>query len=189
MKDPTAILSSASGFVGAQVELPQMLAARERRALLQRDLLDKYKKPLISFTLNIPGPVKVLLLVPEAFLRGISMIEDEMEKQGFSPLHHELIKDSTGLEAFWAVDGDLKAIKAAMVSIEDSGRLGRLFDIDVIGPDGTKASREELGLLPRTCLLCGEPAHACARSRKHSVRELTETINLILRKEFSQHGI
>lgn len=43
-----------------EVSLQEMLAARERRCYLQTQLLHQYKKSLISFTLNIPGPVKVL---------------------------------------------------------------------------------------------------------------------------------
>ena len=49
-----------------EVNLQEMLAARERRCYLQTQLLHQYKKSLISFTLNIPGPVKVLTGVPEA---------------------------------------------------------------------------------------------------------------------------
>ena len=46
--------------------------------------------------------------------------------------------------------------------------LGRLLDIDVIAPDGGKISRTEIGLPARRCLLCGNPAPVCARSRAHS---------------------
>ena len=42
-----------------EVSLQEMLAAREHRSALQTRLLQQYKKSLISFTLNIPGPVKV----------------------------------------------------------------------------------------------------------------------------------
>lgn len=189
MTDQNTLLASASPFIGTEVELPQMLNARERRVLIQKKLLASYQKPLISFTLNIPGPVKVLPHVPEAFVRGISLIEDGLENRGFRTIHREILLDATGLEAFWAVDADVQEIKAPMVSIEDGSALGRLFDIDVIGPDGSKVSREELGLPPRTCLLCGRPAHACARSRNHTVSQLADKIETILRKEFMQHGI
>lgn len=189
MTDQTTIITTASQFIGANVELPEMLNARERRAFLQEQLLSSHKKPLVSFTLNIPGPVKVLPYVPEAFVRGLSMIEHTLEEKGLLTVHRELLLQCTGLEAFYSVDGVVPDIKAAMISIEDGSALGRLFDIDVIGLDGKKASREELGHSSRTCLLCGEPAHACSRSRKHTVSELTDKIETILRKEFMQHGI
>lgn len=186
MKDMETILSAAASHTGSQVELSQMLNARERRVFLQRELLSAFGKPLISYTLNIPGPVKVLPLTPEAFVRGISGIEEKLEMLGLSVLHSQALAESTGLEAFWVVDAEVPELKSAMVDIEDGSALGRLFDIDVIGTDGMKASRGDLGLPVRTCLLCGQPAHACARSRSHTVAELTKKIEGILRKEFTQ---
>ncbi len=45
--------------------------------------------------------------------------------------------------------------------------LGRLWDIDVICPQNGLVGRQSLGESQRRCLLCDEPAHACARSRRH----------------------
>lgn len=39
-------------------ELPDMLNARERRVWMQEQLLSEFPGVLVSFTLNIPGPVK-----------------------------------------------------------------------------------------------------------------------------------
>ena len=50
--------------------------------------------------------------------------------------------------------------------------MGRLFDFDILRADGSKLSRQELGFLERTCLLCGNPAFLCGRSRTHSAQEL-----------------
>ena len=164
-----------------EVSLQEMLAARERRSYLQTRLLQQYKKSLISFTLNIPGPVKVLDGVPKAFATGCQRIETLLKERLILVQHMETIKEKTGYEAFYSVDANPDFIKALMVTLEDQDRLGRLFDIDVIRPDGTKVSREDLGEAPRTCLLCGEPAHACSRSRRHSVPELTAEITNILK--------
>ena len=43
---------------GQYVELPKMLDARERRHFVQQKLLNEHQLPLISFTLNIVGPIK-----------------------------------------------------------------------------------------------------------------------------------
>ena len=43
---------------GQYVELPKMLDARERRQFVQQKLLSEHQLPLISFTLNIVGPIK-----------------------------------------------------------------------------------------------------------------------------------
>ena len=47
---------------GQYVELPKMLDARERRQFVQQKLLNEHQLPLISFTLNIVGPIKVFPL-------------------------------------------------------------------------------------------------------------------------------
>ena len=110
-----------------EVSLQEMLAARERRCYLQTQLLHQYKKSLISFTLNIPGPVKVLTDVPEAFASGCQRIETLLKDRLVLIQHMETIKEKTGYEAFYSVDANPDFIKELMVSLEDQDRLGRLF--------------------------------------------------------------
>ena len=54
------LLKGAIMLSGIPVELSAMLAAREERARQQDAWLKQYQCPLLSFTLNIPGPVKDL---------------------------------------------------------------------------------------------------------------------------------
>ena len=53
------------------VSLPEMLDARERRALRQQVLLRDYGSPLISFTMNIAGPIKDTPLIRRGFQIGL----------------------------------------------------------------------------------------------------------------------
>lgn len=170
-----------------EVTLQDMLDARERRAMAQRRLLNSYGCPLICLTLNIPGPVKVPPLAPAAFLEGCRRIEEGLKLLGLKPCFKEEVREKTGWEAIYCVSGEPEAIKAKMAAAEDRDRLGRLFDIDVIRLDGSKVSREELGLSPRACLLCGRPAHQCSRSRSHSLKELSACIHQILSEGASSH--
>lgn len=163
-----------------EVTLTDMLDARERRVSIQNHLLMQHKLPLICLTLNIPGPVKVFSLVPEAYEEGCRRIRFLLDQNNFPIIDFLEIKSKTGYEAFFSVNAQASDIKKAMVSIEDQDRLGRLFDIDVLGVDGMKLSREEFGLPPRLCLICNRPAHECSRSRAHSVPELTKQIQKIL---------
>ena len=96
--------AEAQSLIGIPTELPQMLNAREQRAALQNRLLGSCRCPLVSFTLNIPGPVKVLPLVPQAFDAGISKIEDALADQGLPVVRREQVIQATGLEAMWAVE-------------------------------------------------------------------------------------
>ncbi len=169
------------------VSLLEMMNAREMRCRLQQQLLQLYKEPLICLTLNVPGPVKVLPGIPAAFETACKRIEALLKERLILVNHLETIKEKTGYEAFYSIDASPEFAKELMISIEDRDRLGRLMDIDVLRPDGTKVSREELGFLARRCLLCDEPAHACSRSRRHSVDELVREISLIL-KEYTQEN-
>lgn len=183
MKGFLDILQELAAKTPAQaprVELADMLTARERRAAIQRDLLSSCQAPVISFTMNIPGPVKLLPHVTDAFQDGARAVEEALSRRQIPLLRREMIREKTGWEAFFCADASPETLKEITVAIEDRDPVGRLYDMDVIRTDGSKVSREDLHLPGRKCLLCGEPAHACARSRRHSVEELTEEIQRIL---------
>ena len=168
--------------------LQEFPAAALLRALVLLELAadaDPFPGVLVSFTLNIPGPVKVLPLVPEAFAFALSEIVSALDTAKIPVLKRSLILDKTGPEAFLCVDADALAVKRLLVPLEDASDLGRLYDIDIIGRDGKKISRSDIGQPGRTCLLCGRPARECSRSRAHSVAELTERINAIFHEHFS----
>ena len=163
-------------FSGIPVELPAMLAAREERAARQDAWLEKYAVPLLSFTLNIPGPVKTSPDLRCAFDAGLAALEDALGAAGLSPTARTEIHTPTGDEGLLAIDGDAAAIKEIATRMEEEHPLGRLFDMDVLSADGTKLSRS----VPRRCLLCTEQAQNCARSRRHSIAELTAEIERLL---------
>ena len=166
------------------VTLTEMLDAREARAALQQEILNRFHTPLICFTLNIPGPLKLLPKVPDAFFKGKEMILETLSRHGIFLLVQKEVREKTGYEGFFAADGDGCEIKKLMTALEESGPLGRIFDIDVLLPTGEKISREDISMKPRTCLLCSREAHVCSRSRSHTVEELVREISQILDEEF-----
>lgn len=56
--------------IGQTVTLMEMLEARERRVIHQQELLERYHMPLISFIMNIAGPVKNSALIRSGFEQG-----------------------------------------------------------------------------------------------------------------------
>ena len=86
------------------------------------------------------------------------------------------IHEVTGDEWIAAVDCDAEKVKDLAMQIEETHPLGRLFDMDVLGPDGRKLSRMRY----RKCLICGRQAQECARSRTHTVKEMQEAIDKML---------
>lgn len=163
---------------GIPVELPAMLDAREARARRQAGVHATHPDAvLVSFCLNIPGPVKTNDLLRRLFDEGCAEIVKQLNDLDTVCLSHEEVHAPTGDEALLAVTGaEAAAIKSAMTTLEESHPLGRLFDIDVLAADGVKLSRST----PRRCLLCGRQAQDCARSRRHSVKELTDRISAML---------
>ena len=162
------------------VSLVQMLDARERRVQHQQALLAQYHKPLICFTMNICGPVKDSPLIRQGFARGRQLLRQQFLRAKLVPLREDAIREVTGCEAFYVLDADPLAIKKFTTDIEDATPLGRLFDMDVICPDGRKVDREELHLEGRRCLICGGPAKVCSSRRVHTVAELQEKTTEIL---------
>ena len=166
--------------MAAEVSLLDMLDARERRVHHQQELLKRYHKPLICFTMNIAGPIKDSPLIRRGFARGQQLLRQQFFRAKLSPLHTDARCEATGCEAFYVLDADPMAIKKFTTDIEDATPLGRLFDMDVLRPDGTKVDREELSLSGRRCLICGGPAKVCSSRRIHTVAELQATTTEIL---------
>lgn len=156
------------------VTLMEMLEARERRALRQQALLRQFGRTLICFTMNIAGPVKNSPEIREGYLLGKTLLTGQLRAAGIRVLHWEEVCAVTGNEAILVVDADALTVKTLTTELEDSTPMGRLFDMDVLRPEGTKVDRQELGLPGRSCLICGGMAQGCARSRAHSVAQLQE---------------
>lgn len=58
--------------------------------------------------------------------------------------------------------------------------MGRLFDLDVYDLEGRPVSRQDLGIAPRGCLLCGGDVQECRRSGRHTLSELQAEIKRML---------
>ena len=174
---------SDSGRLCRPVSVEDMMEARERRARLQEQLIQTYQVPVVSFTLNIPGPVKILPGTEEFFRRGSESVRQVLKQASVPILFETQLWEHTGLELFLCADTKPETLKQITSSLEEDTAGGRLYDIDIIRTDKSKVSREEIGLPGRRCLLCGEPAHACSRSRKHTVEELVSRIQQLMAED------
>ena len=150
-----------------------MLLARDRRASRQAALLSRYGRPVISFTMNIAGPVKDSPLIRYAFRSGLR----HLEALPCAQLCREVIFEPTGPEALLVYETqDARLLKAFCIRLESEGEAGRLFDLDVLDANGEKLSRET----GRTCLVCGGPVSVCSRSRAHGLEAITARTRAIL---------
>lgn len=162
------------------VTLREMLEAREARASRQRCLLREYGRPLLSFTMNLAGPVKRSRLSDLLFY---TVLESLWKSLGEALLHWERTKASTGLEALLVCALPAEELKTLAVGLEEARPAGRLCDLDVLTPEGGVLSRE----VPRPCLVCGGPAKVCARSRAHGLGAVLAAADVLLRDFAAEH--
>ena len=177
-------LNNIIGSFG-EADVAAMAARREKRAAEQRDML--LRNPgccLVSITLNIAGPVKRTGITDRLFFREATEALNAVAAAEFPIRDGLLIEADTGTEALFAVKGDPEKIKAICVGVEERDAAARLADIDVIGPDGAKSARPT----PRKCLICGEDARVCARSRAHGVPELQEKTAELIRERIASEA-
>ena len=156
-----------------EVSLQDILNAREARVQKQKELLKKFQKPLLCFTMNIPGPEKYNSDISVGFQVGHRLIADTF---GARILYKELCRENTGCEGYYIIDLPAAEIKQQAVELEEAPCIGRLFDMDVLDMGGKKLSRE----VPRKCLLCDNDAAVCARSRAHGLDALLDRTGFLL---------
>jgi holo-ACP synthase len=162
------------------VILNEILNARETRANTQKELIDRYKTTLVSFTLNIPGAEKNSPVLTRIHEMGIDLLEEELRKHNIKIVHKVIRNSAAGAEAFISMDADPLDVKTITVGIEEKDEIGRLFDFDVLTIKMEQVSRTQIGLNERKCLLCNGRAKVCGRSRKHSIEDLLNKVNRII---------
>ncbi|MBI9094937.1 MAG: citrate lyase holo-[acyl-carrier protein] synthase [Sphaerochaeta sp.] len=151
--------------------LEQILKGRDDRFAMQTSLIERYRAPLVTCTMNIPGPHKNSDLIQacfdkamEAFIQRNQGVLEEVARQ----------PKETGPERYFIVLGgtNLYALKRRLAFFEQVFPLGRWLDLDLKDSDGKAITRKDIALEQRRCLLCHRPAKECARSERHSLEEL-----------------
>lgn len=155
----------------------EILKSREDRSLMQERIIQKFNLPIISFTLNIPGPKKDSLEYRNIHGVGMEVISSTIIKTKYNIEYMESMDKRTGPEGYFSVDIDALELKRITVKIENEHQLGRLFDIDVFDFNHRQISRSDLDLSPRKCLLCEEIAKVCNKSGTHALEELIGKID------------
>lgn len=168
------------------VTLEEVLASRDRRAARQQQMLRQYGVPLFCLTMNIPGPEKDSPLIRRGFAEGCRCLEQALEAEHIPVLERRILPEETGCEGYYPADGEPERLKRIAVELEDGLSIGRLWDLDLLAADGTKVTREQLGLPARQCLLCGRPGRSCASRRLHPLPALQARTNQLLEEYFDR---
>ncbi len=163
-------------FNGKEVSIQDMMNCRDRRVYYQNEFIQKYNCPVLSFTLNIPGPIKTDTRLLALFNDTKEIILNLFKENNIQICVSVIFNDDTGYELMLCFKADATFVKEKTMYIEEHTPLGRLFDIDIIDTNGEKISRPVF----RKCLICGCQAQECARSRKHSIKEMQDKIETLL---------
>lgn len=161
-----------------EVTLNQILDARDERVEKQKNILRRFKHPLVSFTMNIAGPIKTSPLIERSFFEGVRILKERLPRDSIA--YENIDIKPTGCEAIFSVKYEASKLKDICSSIEESLSIGRLFDMDVITADRTKLERKKA----RSCFVCGAPGRACAAGRVHPVSELQAVTREIMENYF-----
>jgi holo-ACP synthase len=164
---------------GPEPSLEAVLAAREARVERRAAAFAAGAAAVVVVTPVMPGPVKDCGIAREVQEEALAALERLFTDRRWRTSTVAGGTSPTGPEAIVAVAADPLEVKRATVEIEESHPIGRLFDIDVAGPDGA-VSRSRLGRGPRRCLVCDRPAHACARSRTHAIDDVLAAMEVLL---------
>ena len=140
------------------MELCQILAERERRWNARLSMAGSYNCPVLSLTLNIPGPDKNLPGAEAALNQLRAALRERVEGAGGVLLEECRLSgpDGTGANGLgadgpaWiaAVRMDAIALKELAVAVEEQHMLGRLADADVMDAQGRPVNREHLDAAP-----------------------------------------
>lgn len=157
-----------------EITLDRLLASKDNRKAKHAELMQNHPDlTLMCLTVIIPGNVKrnlySLTIAQAAVGEIINTFDSAMCSMSVSDL-------DTGYEAYVLTSLSREQAKRMACEIEDSHQLGRLFDIDVILPNGEPMPRTAIGLKPRKCLLCDNEARYCMRNRSHTSQEIQQHI-------------
>ena len=159
----------------------ELLEAREARSHLIADLAGpspsrKRHGSLIFVSTNVPGPDKRPLLldfvVDRTVLSALRLIPGSfLVRRGV---------DAIGPFAVLLADASPIATKLSTVRLEEEVAWGRVVDLDVYDEGERLVDRGSLGLGPRPCFVCPEPAHECMRTGRHPAVALQRAVARLL---------
>lgn len=169
------------GGITADNHISDILDDKEARWRAAVDLARRLSRPVILGTVVTPGPHKSGAAAGLVFSELVAALSDRTDECKWLVHHSETRSGASGPSIIMiASESDPRAVKAQMVEVEQTHPLGRLFDLDVYDCEGRPISRQDLGIAPRRCLVCGGKVEECRRTGSHTLAELWAKIEQML---------
>lgn len=167
------------------MDINSVLKIKEERYQRQKKIISRYGLPIISSTLNIPGPLKTDEIFTRLHEKVRTIVKEKLNQQNINIQYEEKHQTVLGPECIMAVRGRAQEIKELMIKEEEHHPLGRLFDLDVFDEDFRLISRRNLGYKGRSCLLCHEEAVKCILQRAHTQEDVRKKVEELI----SEHSV
>lgn len=146
------------------VSIPELLVSRDERQARQHA---RSSAILFHWSLyrGCARPIKDSEVTRRIFNHGVTALRALAAKQGWQIQEQAALVSASGPEGMLSIAAPARDLKLATIELEHSHPLGRLWDIDVLTPEGDILSRRDYSLPPRRCLLCEQSAAVCARGK------------------------
>lgn len=149
--------------------LEEFLLMREKRVVIQNEVIENFKNPILVLRANYPGEEKNSFVAKYI----VEIIKNEiLEIFNSQIIYSKKIESIEGPTYIYSINYSGKNIKKIAMEIEESHILGRCVDIDVFDNNGYPFSRKDFGGEKRQCLLCNDMAFVCARTKKHTQKDV-----------------
>lgn len=153
--------------------LEEFLLMREKRVEIQNEIIENFKNPILVLRANYPGEEKNSFVAKYI----VEIMKNEiLEIFNSQIVYLQKIESIEGPTYICSIKALGKNVKKIAIEIEESHILGRCVDIDVFDNNGYLFSRKDFGGEKRSCLLCSDMAFVCARSKKHTQKEVQTAI-------------
>ena len=166
-------------------QLQKLLIDRSYCTKLTLNLIQEYKKPVVTFSLNIPGLYKSNEEYTFFFHKYYELFLKFLVNH-FNIVYKSSQKNNAGNYA-WIIINETDALKIKKITCKFElifQDISSLLDIDVYDISNIKIYRKNLKLPARKCYLCDNNSKLCARIQKHSIIKLEQYIRNIIYNDF-----
>jgi holo-ACP synthase/triphosphoribosyl-dephospho-CoA synthase len=141
---------------------------------------DHVKGAIVSFSLRMPATLRTAGKYDPIALELFHSISTMLCERGVRIMSEEYSVNADGPEGYIAVSGAPIEIKRITMEFENRHPSGELVDVDVMGSDGICVGRNDLGIEPRRCYVCGGEAIFCSAGHIHLPTDVEAGIEKIL---------